>query len=643
MRSRISAPDGTKKHDGKSVSVLREGTILSNGYSLSFLRADEHCITYKATKDGQFFLVKEVHPSDSEAVKALTNEQFLLEQFSHPGIQQCIERFRDDDWCYLVLEYTGGTSLDRIVSPNSLVFMGERLLLDWAIQLYDLFTYLHWEKNDGIYGDTLVKKVIRSPKNIVRDREGKIHLVDLGASIGGIDTLPQDEIALQQPLAAPEFYEGRDTDERSDVFTLGAIFYYLLTNGKGRSTKTGRYHTLGRINRNVSPELETIIMKALQSNPCDRFHSIEEMRTAHMAHKPSESEKKRIGGKGERPLMFRVLFPSACAALAAVLVLISFVTPGQKKRITRQSGETSVTAPDSVAISVAKGSNLAGSPGSADPVLHSGFRPPFEPSAPSTVPDAASEPSSVLPSAPATGAFPPSQALTPQIAPAPSMSIPAGYPTGIPHTMGRDSEISAAHPELSPEATGNNFQTKEERLATLLHMAVNDFEPAKSTYISLDNDYSATVPSGYFMIKKAGKNSAFFAALDEKNEESSLRMIHILTSFVPNIDQQAAVASNKISLINSGATVIDEKILFTNGGHSLTYKAYSFTYLFGPPPQFHVERNEYTHQDLFFAITRTQKAYRVKFCAPKESFEMYSRSEFENFLRSLHFTGTDDA
>jgi len=637
MQYRINSPDGAVKKDGSPVKVLPEGTVLSNGYKVAWQSTDKRCIVYKAIKEEKFYLIKEVHASDREAVKALTNEHFVLEQFSHPGIQRCIERFRDNDWHYLVLEYIDGMSLDAAVSTGPPAFMVKRHLLDWADQLYDLFMYLRQEKNDGIYGDTLVKKVIRSPRNIIRDGEGKIYLVDVGVSCD-IEKPQQDEMALLQPLAAPEFYEGRDTDERSDVFTLGAIFYYLLTGGKGRNSSTGKYLRLGDINRNVSPGLEAIIMKALQSNPDDRFHSVKAMRAAHMAIKNSESGRKSLEENGKRPFITKAMVPAACTALAAILVLIAIVTQRPKERPDHEKERISVAGMTSTKISALQGSTMPQFKLPIDPMLYpDGQQAPASPDLSST-PSTPAEPlSSTLSIASSPAQAPAIPALSPHPLSAPAFTEPAQYPTGEAQVTERKDKNPTVDPDIRTETGKKNPKTKEEMLALLLAVNKSALEPEKGTFISPENDYSISIPSGYYKIRDRGTKNNLFVNIDDILSESSLRMIQISATNITNIEASEAIARNKIDLISSGVTITDERFIPIRGSTSRTYKGYSFTYISRPPVQFHMEENEYIHQDIFFAHPNSQYGYRIKFCALKDGFSAF-QGEFEDVLHSLHFT-----
>ena len=631
MKRRINASDGTVNEDGTPVTVLSDGTVLSRGYRVKYQRADEHCIIYKAMKGGRLYLVKEVHSPDTEALRALTHEQFLLEQFSHPGIQQSIELFNEDGRHYLVLEYIGGTSIDRIISPDSAVFMKERMFSDWASQLFDLFTYLQQQKKDGIYGETLVRNVIRSPKNIVRDSKGKIRLIDMGGSPHkDREEAELPDRSLLEPLAAPEFYEGRETDERSDVFTLGAIFYYLLSNGRGRDRITGLYPPVRNFNKKISQTLEELIMKALHHDPDSRFPTIKAMKSAYCLLKFDVD----LGKSERRQFPLKTAAAALCTILAVILVTIIFCA--------QKPAEISATKEDAVRVAVTKGQRLT-SQGSALPIFSPSMDPMLYPehrqTSSSSTPSIAAQVPSAAPSVKTTAVISQpihSAATAPVFSPPPSMIL-LQYPTGRPKTERHGTATPA-----TPATPAAENRTKEERLVQLINANTDDIEPAREVCIGPENDYSISIPSGYYLINKKNPNTLLLVAFDDADAESSLRMIQIISSPLPEMKPETAVDIVRKSMISSGASIRDGKYINSRGGNSLIYRGYSLTYSYGPPSYLNVENIDYTHQDIIFAHTHSGRAYRVKFCAPSKNFSIYESSEFANVLRSLHFTIGDN-
>ena len=80
--------------------------------------------------------------------------------------------------------------------------------------------------------------------------------------------------------ASPEHYGGSQTDQRSDIYTIGATIHYLATNGKGSSDEPFVFTPVRSINPKLSESIERVIIKALEVEPAKRYHSVVEMRQA---------------------------------------------------------------------------------------------------------------------------------------------------------------------------------------------------------------------------------------------------------------------------------------------------------------------------------------------------------------------------
>ncbi|MGV8124547.1 MAG: serine/threonine protein kinase [Candidatus Xenobiia bacterium LiM19] len=276
MSERVPAPDGQKVRDGRPLLVLPEGAILNHAYKVSYLTVGGMSITYKGTKDGITYFIKEVESSALRNVLSLSQEKSMIERLNHPGIVKCFDFFEQDGFCYLVTEFIEGKPLDSMISPSEEQFLSENVVFDWLQQLYDVFEYLHSQIPKIIYRDL-------KPSNVIVDRKGRIHLVDFGIA----RVFKGHQISDTEPMgstitASPEHYGGQQTDERSDIFTLGATLNYLLTNGRGKDAAPFDFLPVRKINKEVSEDFESIIKKALAIDPADRFQSISEMRGAHL-------------------------------------------------------------------------------------------------------------------------------------------------------------------------------------------------------------------------------------------------------------------------------------------------------------------------------------------------------------------------
>ena len=120
-------------------------------------------------------------------------------------------------------------------------------------------------------------------------RDGTVKLMDLGIArlVAGPETAPQTSAILgTASYMSPEQAQGRPVDERTDLYSTGAVLYELLT---GRPPHTGdspvaiAYKQVNEvppppssINSDVSPALDAVAMRALAKNPANRYQSARE-------------------------------------------------------------------------------------------------------------------------------------------------------------------------------------------------------------------------------------------------------------------------------------------------------------------------------------------------------------------------------
>jgi len=274
MAFRVPAPDGARGDDNLPLMVLPPDTVLKDGYRLSYFSSGGMSITYTAIKAGEKYLVKEVEAYDSKKVIALNQEKFILERLNHPLIIKVYDLFEYDGFYYMVTEYIEGETMDRLISPFPNTFIQEKVLIHWALQLCDIFEYLHAQKPPVIYRDL-------KPRNVIKDRSGRIHLIDFGIARAFKQGKSKDTEPMGSAMtASPEHYGGSQTDQRSDIYTIGATIHYLAANGKGSSDEPFVFTPVRSINPKLSESFERVIAKALEVEPARRYHTVVEMRQA---------------------------------------------------------------------------------------------------------------------------------------------------------------------------------------------------------------------------------------------------------------------------------------------------------------------------------------------------------------------------
>lgn len=274
MINRIHTPDKKLGPDGLPLTVLPEGCSLKNTYKVSFLSAGGMAIVYKAETRDKRYIIKEVDGNDSKAVIALNQEKATLERLEHPGIVEVKDLFEESGYFYLVLEYIEGENLLKKIPRSTTVFLSEKVVLDWAGQLMDIFEYLHRQTPPIIYRDL-------KPHNVILDMAGKIRLIDFGiARVYKKDKEEDTRLMGSAITASPEHYGEGQTDIRSDIYTIGATLFFLLTNNMAKREEIFRYPSIRTVNSKISERTDRVVAKALEMKPEDRFQTIAEMREA---------------------------------------------------------------------------------------------------------------------------------------------------------------------------------------------------------------------------------------------------------------------------------------------------------------------------------------------------------------------------
>ncbi|HLH63351.1 MAG TPA: protein kinase [Ktedonobacteraceae bacterium] len=213
------------------------------------------------------------HADPTEDVRNFQREVQTLAHLDHPLIPAVTDHFQEGSHYFMVQEYVEGENLDermeRIRRP-----MDEQEALKYAAEVLDILDYLEQQKPPIVHRD------IKPANIIIGARDQKAHLVDFGIARLYAPSKAQRKqtTALGTPgYAPPEQYQG-NAEPRSDLYALAATLYYLLTNRDPTEHPLFQFPPARTINPRLSPEVETLLERALTLDINQRYQTALEMK-----------------------------------------------------------------------------------------------------------------------------------------------------------------------------------------------------------------------------------------------------------------------------------------------------------------------------------------------------------------------------
>lgn len=239
-------------------------------------------------------------PERPQAVQSFQQEAQLLATLKHPNLPQVHDFFQDgtSGRHYLVMDFVQGATLEELLLRQGQPF-DEQQVRTWGRQLCDVLHYLHSQFPPVIFRDL-------KPQNIMLDNSRQIKLIDFGIARFFKATQSKDTQAFGTIGYAPPEQHGREqTDPRSDVYSLGATLWRLLTAQDPADNPYG-LPGVRRYNTAVTPELEAIIQRAMQLRPEDRFQTALEFRDALHGQMTAPVPPKSGPSSSRKPVMWFV-------------------------------------------------------------------------------------------------------------------------------------------------------------------------------------------------------------------------------------------------------------------------------------------------------------------------------------------------
>ena len=261
-----------------------------------------------------YYAVKEllINPYTSEeerktAVERFNKEIELLRGLKHPRIAALMLPFQERGNYYFAMEFVPGRTLEKVLEDTKGP-LPEEQVIGWMMQVCEALTYIH----------TLTPPIILrdlKPGNVMVTNKNEVQLIDFGIArrfdpskrtntenLGTISYASPEHLgsitAPGQRRSAHNPGKLVQTDARSDIYSLGATMYHILTNYEPDPIQTPspgsilaknrRLRTLQVGGRIICPT-EQVIIKAMQQDPAQRFQSAEAMRVALQQCLPNQA------------------------------------------------------------------------------------------------------------------------------------------------------------------------------------------------------------------------------------------------------------------------------------------------------------------------------------------------------------------
>ncbi|TDQ42219.1 serine/threonine protein kinase [Aureibacillus halotolerans] len=228
-------------------------------------------LTEDVNQAGVLYAVKQssLHPVH---YRSFADEAKMLMRLDHENLPKMVDFFSDEkkQRAWLIMEYIEGQSLlERFEAANRK--MEEEDIVRIALQLCHVLHYLHTAT-----GEPIIYRDLK-PGNIMINPEGLVKLIDFGIAREYKEGQNQDTVQIGTVgFAAPEQFEDKQSDVRTDLFSLGAVMYYLATGGKYVYANTGQTNLLTGFG---SPEFVSIVNRLVRMNPKERYHSATAVQT----------------------------------------------------------------------------------------------------------------------------------------------------------------------------------------------------------------------------------------------------------------------------------------------------------------------------------------------------------------------------
>lgn len=268
--------------------MIGAGTVLQQRY-----RIDKQIgqggmgAVYVSTDErfGSTVAIKETLCNDDNFRKALEREARLLNSLKHAALPRVTDHFEENEGLFIVMEYIPGEDLSVILERDQKPFP-VATVQTWAGQLLDALEFLHTQEIPVVHRDI-------KPQNLKVTDRGQIILLDFGLAKGNPtdaahNTAAKSIFGYSRNYASLEQIQGTGTDPRSDLYSLAATLYHLVTGVAPEDALTRAMAVLSKkadplvpanqLRAEIPKGFAGVLQRALDLDAAERPASAAEMR-----------------------------------------------------------------------------------------------------------------------------------------------------------------------------------------------------------------------------------------------------------------------------------------------------------------------------------------------------------------------------
>lgn len=269
------------------------------------------------------------YASNNEFITGFIKEARAAAKLNHPHIVQAYAVGEEDGIYYFAMEFVDGETMKSVLKRENIIPVDKALVI--IQQVAEALDYA-WKEQQLIHRDI-------KPDNIMLTKNGRAKLADLGLAkfAGEIDDANKDEVMGTPQYISPEHLTGMPMDIRSDIYSLGATFFHLVT---GRFAFTGKdaveiarkhieepLENPRAVNPAIPESVAAIIIRMMEKNPDARYQSAEELAEDIRMVRRGKAPAGGLAKPGTGGLVLRKPSPSGRTQASKTLTLTTQKTP----------------------------------------------------------------------------------------------------------------------------------------------------------------------------------------------------------------------------------------------------------------------------------------------------------------------------